>query len=547
MGRSVLGWVCVFALVALPLVGCSDETGGDGGGGGIGGEGGSGASGGSGTGGTGPTDPCDDVQCNDDSACTTHTCEPDCTDEDGDGVDDVCLAICVYTDWPKDFPCDCVDFRCNVCDGSGSCVEDGSGGTGGSGGSGAGDVFPCTEQGIRAAIVQGGGPHTFDCAGPTTVTTQAEIVINNDVILDGAGNLTVDGDEDHRVFSVRDVTAELRGFTVSGGLVVGDGGAGIDNAGELMLVNSTLRENVAEEEEACGDFGCLPVGGDGGGVYSRGHLVLVNTTVSGNIGTVAGGISNSGTLALKDSTVSGNMGAGIQGGVWVALRNSTVAANVGSGISAGGIVQVMNSTVSGNTAGGIVGGEGTLIILNSTVSGNTADEVGGGISIRSEPEIETEAFLVNSTVSGNTASEGGGIACFSATLTMLNSTVSDGIYVTSGGATDPPASIVTTATLLEGACTQEGNQVTWTSNGYNIESPGNTCGFDQGTDQVNVPDPMLGPLQDNGGPTMTHALGAGSVAIDHIPAIDCQVTEDQRGLPRPGGAMCDVGSFEVQP
>jgi hypothetical protein len=68
-----------------------------------------------------------------------------------------------------------------------------------------------------------------------------------------------------------------------------------------------------------------------------------------------------------------------------------------------------------------------------------------------------------------------------------------------------------------------------------------------------VPDPMLGPLQDNGGPTMTHALLPGSVAIDRIPPSLCvdadgqPLTEDQRGEPRPGRTMCDVGAFEVQP
>jgi hypothetical protein len=499
-----------------------------------------------GEGGMGPADPCDGIECNDGSACTTHTCEADCTDEDGDSVDDVCLPICVYTDWPKDFPCDCVGFDCNVCDGSGSCVGDGTGGTGGSGGT-TGDVFPCTAEGIRSAIVQGGGPHTFDCNGPTTVTTQAEIIVNNNVILDGEGNLTVDGDEDHRVFSVRDVAAELRGFTVTGGKVVGDGGAGIYNAGELMLMDSTLVANVAEDEEACGDFGCFPVGGDGAGVYSRGHLVLVNSTVSSNIGTSAGGIANHGTLTLTDSTVSENMGGGIEGGVWVELRNSTVSENLGAGISANGIVQVMNSTVSGNTAGGIVGGEGMLIITNSTVSGNTATEAGGGIRIQGGSETETEAFVVSSTVSGNVASNGSGIACFSATLMLLNSTVSDSIYATSGDAIEPPASIVTTATLVDGECTQEGGEVTWTSNGYNIESPGDTCGFDQNTDKTDVPDPMLGGLQNNGGPTETHALLPGSDAIDQIPEAACELEEDQRGEPRPGGARCDVGAFEVQP
>ena len=63
---------------------------------------------------------------------------------------------------------------------------------------------------------------------------------------------------------------------------------------------------------------------------------------------------------------------------------------------------------------------------------------------------------------------------------------------------------------------------------------------------ISADDLKLGPLQDNGGPTMTHALLPGSVAIDVIPVDACDVDEDQRGLPRPSGTMCDVGAFEVQ-
>ena len=101
-----------------------------------------------------------------------------------------------------------------------------------------------------------------------------------------------------------------------------------------------------------------------------------------------------------------------------------------------------------------------------------------------------------------------------------------------------------TNSVIDGEC----NAVV-TSNGYNIESPGNTCGFDQGTDRARVTEGQLnlGPLQDNGGPTETHALLPGSVAIDVIPADMCEVTEDQRGEPRPGGTMCDVGAFELEP
>ena len=100
-----------------------------------------------------------------------------------------------------------------------------------------GTVFPCTEQGIRDAIAAGGGPYTFDCDGPTTVVTEAEIVIDNNVILDGEGNLTVrsraaSADSNcyysdypfepclaHRIFAVESgVEAALIGMTVTGGV-----------------------------------------------------------------------------------------------------------------------------------------------------------------------------------------------------------------------------------------------------------------------------------------------------------------------------------------
>lgn len=87
------------------------------------------------------------------------------------------------------------------------------------------------------------------------------------------------------------------------------------------------------------------------------------------------------------------------------------------------------------------------------------------------------------------------------------------------------------------------------SEGFNIESPSDTCGFDQITDQVSVSveNLNLGPLQDNGGPTMTHALVPVSVAIDVIPEETCELDTDQRGITRPLGPGCDVGAFELGP
>jgi hypothetical protein len=89
-----------------------------------------------------------------------------------------------------------------------------------------------------------------------------------------------------------------------------------------------------------------------------------------------------------------------------------------------------------------------------------------------------------------------------------------------------------------------------TSHGFNLDGDG-TCGLDQMTDLPDT-DPMLGALMGNGGPTETHALLAGSPAIDHIPPADCTdiagapVTADQRGVSVPQGAGCDIGAFELE-
>jgi hypothetical protein len=304
-------------------------------------------------------------------------------------------------------------------------------------------------QGIHNAIAAGGDePYTFDCDGPQTLVLAGPIGIDNDVVLDGEGNLTLDGNDEWVVFELlqEDVTAELRGFTVTRG-----------------------------------------------GVWDP------------NIdGWVAGAIDNAGTLTLTDTTVSENM----------------------VGIDNIGTLTLTNSTVSGHRNGWSIGSNGTLTLTNSTVS-ESFDGVGGGVLI-----------------------SGG-------TVTLLNSTVSDRIEAHIDDRIPGTSAIVSTATLIDGACiTAEGSVVTWTSNGYNIESPGDTCGFDQASDlfDVSAADLNLGPLQANGGPTETHepgggGLGVGSDAIDRIPQADCGVTTDQRGAPRPetGGTMCDVGSFERQP
>jgi hypothetical protein len=385
--------------------------------------------------------------------------------------------------------------------------EGGSGGTAGTGGTGGsgGQGFPCTEQGIRDAIALGGGPHTFDCDGPRTVVTDAEIIINNDVILDGGKDLTVDGNDDHRVFFVDEgVTTELIGFTVVRGRTLaldandarGFCGGGIRNQGTLTLIDSSVTECVALDGA---------VQGAGGGICAAGDTTVVNSDVSQNAARDGGGILcgtgyviGCGRLTLIDSAVTGNTGGGVSGGEPLTLIGTTVSGNVGSGVGGFAAATITNSTVSTNTEVGI--------------SSDYPFGTGGAIA------------LVNSTVTGN---GDGALWLF--------------------GVWEPEPSFV--GTILDGGCRRA-----WSSNGYNIESPGNTCGFDpDGTDLVNVSadDLQLGPLADNGGPTETHALGEGSVAIDQIPEVECvgadgePLTTDQRGESR--DSMCDIGAFELQP
>ena len=440
--RYLFGFLCVCALCVVPLIGCSDAEG-AGGSGGSAGAGGSAGSGG--IGGAGGMPECESAEdCDDSNECTANGC--------ADGM-------CEFSSVQDGTTCG---------DGAGTCEAGSCAGT-----------FACTEQGIRDAIAVGGGPHTFDCDGAQTVVTEAEIIIDNDVILDGEGNLTVDGDgnEAHRVFQVLEgVTAGLDGFTVTGGVVttLAESGGGIWNSGMLTLTNSTVSENTSKRF--------------GGGISNTGTLTtltLTNSTVSGNTANSGGGLYNeTGTLAVTNSTVSGNTQEG-----------SCAVICGGGGIWNSGMLTLTNSTVSGNTRVGIFNfGIGSMAtVVSSTVSGNTGDNIVNGAG---------------------------------AVLTFTNS-------------------------MVAGECASFDSTAIAITAGYNIESPGDTCGFDQGTDLVNITEGQLDlePLADNGGPTMTHALGPGSVAVDHIPAVDCEVTEDQRSQPRPetGGTMCDVGAVEVQP
>jgi hypothetical protein len=274
-------------------------------------------------------------------------------------------------------------------------------------------------------------------------------------------------------------------------------------------------------------------------------------------------IVNSALASNNGGANSGNCGGGGQGGgglynsagATAEIINSTVSGNVGGGgpgfdsfagvaggiLNNGGIVTVLNSLVVDNKGGdtGLGGGlynygGGTLYLTNSTVTGNSAkgafqSSARGGALFNSG----STAIITSSTITYNNASSSGGILNSSGTVRARNTIIANN--TDAGGGSD-----------FAGALTSDGYNIIRSTSFTTIT--GDTTGNQTGID------PLLGTLQDNGGPTLTHALLANSPAIDagHSSGLNT----DQRGMPRPvdfsfranatGGDGADIGAFEVQ-
>jgi hypothetical protein len=307
-------------------------------------------------------------------------------------------------------------------------------------------------------------------------------------------------------------------------------------------------------------FGLMQVRGNfnPGGPPSPGNLTLERVTLSGG----SGGLSNSGTASIKNSIISGNAGRGVSNGYGtLTIANSTISDNTGGGASNGGILTIENSTISGNTTnyggGGVSNYGGTVAITNSTISNNTAKSSGGGISNALGYYGGGSLTITNSTISGNRADRGGGVynaqRCF-------NNPFTGQTFCNSAALTLNRSLIAGNKAAFGAEIDNQSNSIT--ANNFNLfGANGNAgvTGFTPGPTDV-VPGvglaQILKSLKLNGGPTQTHALVAGSPAIDAGDPGGCRNSQgvllqtDQRGFPRnvdgnsDGTARCDIGAVE---
>jgi hypothetical protein len=437
---------------------------------------------------------------------------------------------------------------------------------------------------LRQAILDTPSGGTVDFQPGLTGTiplTTGELVIDKDLTIAGPGAdvLTVSGNAASRVFDVPgSFSVTLTGLTIAGGQATGNQyGGGISNTGSLTISNATLS----------GDRAVF-----GGGIFNSGLLNITDSTLSGNFAQNGAGIGNlfgtvnlsrcsftgntsfggggminlGGTLTVTDSVFSSNSafnenpGGGIYNDYGRAtVINSTFSRNLsayGAGLhNQSGTLTVIGSTISGSTGSGIFNNfGGTATVIGCTLSGNNAVQ-GGGIYNRANGTVT----VTDSTLSGNRATDttlgfGGGIfndGTFGApTVTVANSTLSGNVAAAAGGGLYQVSSgsLTVRNTLVAGNTARSSPDVSGSLNsqGYDLIGDGTGGSGWTDTDLVGTHDapinPLLGPLQDHGGPTQTMALLPGSPALNAGDSNELGVA-DQRGVIRSGGV--NVGAYQA--
>lgn len=352
------------------------------------------------------------------------------------------------------------------------------------------DSGPGSLREALATVCRGGTIGFAPALAGQTIEVGGELTVTRDLTIDGAGapGLTLSGGNAHRVLVVDPgVAATVRNLSIGEGYGFQLGGAIIVN-GRLTLERSTVWGSFVEGD---GQFWQ-----GGGGIY----------------------VGSGGALTLRESTVRDNATSGADGGGIYGFTQS--------------LVVLERSTVSGNSAGNVGGGLrslGETVIENSTISGNTSVAWHGGAIFHTDGVLR----LSHSSVAANIAPPG----------------TTGGIFV--GTFTEVAAAAELQGSLLAGNSGEQcllgafgSGPVSLVSLGHNLASD-STCQLVAAGDRPSA-EAGIGPLADNGGPTLTHALLAGSSAIDAADAATCPAS-DQRGVSRPQGAGCDIGAYEAEP
>ncbi len=395
---------------------------------------------------------------------------------------------------------------------------------------------------LRQAIadVCAGGTVNFGVAGTITLTG-GRLVINKSLTINGPGapSLAVSGNNTTGVFDINSGNnVTIFGLTIRDGNVPFADGGGIYNGGNLTLTDSVVISNAA--------------GTAGGGISSGSGamLTLTNVKISNNIALnqEGGGIRNDGTAVLNNVVLENNQASTLGGGfadfgtvtfISVTVRNNR--ANEGGGIWNNSLapISMTNSSVISNTANGIKS-NGPLTISNSAILSNTSN-FGGGIYVDST----VTATLTNVTLSHNTAGTGGAIYVFSPVV-MNNVTIAFNTGITNTGGIYGSPTLLANSIIAYNAGGNCGIGLPGST--YSLDSE-DSCGFTLSGNITNT-NPLLAPLANYGGPTLTHGLYVGSPAINAGNPVApgsslsaCAVT-DQRGVSRPVGPRCDIGAFE---
>lgn len=399
--------------------------------------------------------------------------------------------------------------------------------------------------------------------GPTAITLLSALpdLTNMTIAGPGANLLTVqrsnaDGTPNFRIFTINsNRTVNISDLTIANGNPGGDNGGGVYNNGSLTMANCNIYGNKA---------GVEGLNGLGGGVYNEdGSLTLINCNIGGlgpgqpnASGASGGGIfHNRGTTLMTGGSIVGNS----RGGIFTSLGTVTL---IG--------VAITDNTTPNSAAG--VRAFATTNIVGCLIANNTSGSNGGGI----QATLNTTT-VINSTISGNRSlnTGGGGIDAFNGTIVLMNSTVTNNRSGSAnfGGGILVGGAVLLHNTIVAGNFRDSIPDDIW---GFvNSNSSHNVIGVDtnitgisngsNGNQIGTAATPLvaqLGPLSDNGGPTLTHALLLNSPALDKgdnsitlaapfigPPFIDQRGAGFSRIVDGPdvdATATVDVGSFEQQ-